>query len=102
MVIKTPMVGYVMVGGMTLQVFLMSGAETTKTALTRPSKLAEVNVQRHIEGYLPEGPESKSRPFQTVRGIERLVTSTSTEDIDRSSGTYYEIRWWVPQETTFQ
>ena len=102
MIQRTPTIGLVGVGGVTLHAFLVPGMETANDNLFQPSKLAEVNVQRHFEGFLSDGPESQSRPVQTVRGIERLVTSTSIEDVDRSSGIYHGIRWWVPQTIKFQ
>ena len=93
---KAGTVEWVMVGGVTLQAFVLPVIETANAHPIKPSKLAEVGIQRHLEGFLPDGPESQSRPVQTVRGIEQLVSSTSTEDIDQTFGTYQGIRWWLP------
>ena len=47
---KTSTVKWVVVGGVTMQAFMVPGIETANAHLMHPSKLAEVNLQRHLEG----------------------------------------------------
>lgn len=96
MIKRIPAVQIATIGGMTVYTFLAPGLET---ANVEPSgEQTAVNVQRHLEGFLPDSPEKETRPVQTVRGIEMLVSTNngSNKLSDWTIHRYGGMIWWEP------
>ena len=93
MIKRIPMIGPAVV--CTLASFASPAVENAKPHEPKPTEQAEMKKPRPQGALLPDGPESENRFVQTVRGDERLATTTSTEDVDLTSGTHRGMIWWV-------